>query len=230
MSVSEWERKRTLDKMFMHVPPHQRAEFLERVKKEQDKMDNGKDTVSVKAPKKPAFLKKKKEQKKSKTDMANGGGDDVDNGDDVVKETPCPGGKIRSKGAGRGLGRGQGRGPIGRPTREGIYEVLTAQLGAVTPRPMMVNTLPGTEFRGDQSHTEITSPGGDDGHTHEANYDSAGNGSTLPDDTGHQHDVRSFIVVDYQSPDGGMSHGHPGQLSNPETTPGSEFKPYLGIV
>jgi len=30
---------------------------------------------------------------------------------------PCPGSKIRSKGAGRGLGRGRGRGPIGKPIR-----------------------------------------------------------------------------------------------------------------
>jgi len=28
---------------------------------------------------------------------------------------PCPGSKIRSKGAGRGLGRGKGKGPIGKP-------------------------------------------------------------------------------------------------------------------
>jgi len=30
---------------------------------------------------------------------------------------PCPGSKIRSKGAGRGLGRGKRKGPIGVPHR-----------------------------------------------------------------------------------------------------------------
>ena len=30
---------------------------------------------------------------------------------------PCPGSRIRSKGAGRGLGRGKGKGPRGIPVR-----------------------------------------------------------------------------------------------------------------
>lgn len=177
-NISDWERKRTLDKMFQHVPAHMRSDFLERVKKEQDKMDkeNGKnDTVSVKA-KKPAFLKQKECKKKL------------------------------------------------------VNEVVTGQLGMITPRPMQVDVLPGTEVRDTQSFSATTSPGGDDDHTHMAFYDSAGNGYTSPDETGHTHEVRSFMVSDYQRPDGESFHGHPGPLPRPETTPGAEYMDYTGMV
>ena len=33
----------------------------------------------------------------------------------MTARRPCPGSKIRSKGAGRGLGRGKGKGPRGVP-------------------------------------------------------------------------------------------------------------------
>lgn len=192
MTVSDWERKRTLDAMFQHVPAHQRSEFLERVKKEQDKMDkeNGKkDTVSVKAPKKPAFLKK----------------------DEKGKVPPQFLSKQKKKG-------------------DKVDEVVTGQLGMVTPRPMQVDVLPGTEVRDTQSFSATTSMGGEDQHTHVAFFDSAGNGYTSPDDTGHTHEVRSFMVSDYQRPDGESYHDHPGPLPRPETTPGAEYMDYTGIM
>lgn len=203
MSVSDWERQRTLDKMFAHVPSHQRNEFIERMKKEQDDMDkkNGDSkNVSVSAPKKP-FLKKKGTATGQAKKAGKAGDGDKKSSDD---KTPKP--------------------------SEGVYEVVTGQLGAITPRPMQVDTLPGTEVRDTQSNSATTSPGGEDQHTHTAYYDEAGNGYTAPDDTGHTHEVRSFQVVDYQHPDGEMSHGHPGVLPRPERTPGSEYKPYYGIL
>lgn len=149
-SVSDWERKRTLDKMFQHVPPHLRSEYLERIEKEK------------------LSLKK-------------------------------------------------------------VDEVVTGQLGMITPRPMMVDRLPGTEVRPDLGLSATTSPASTDGHTHTAYYDEAGNGYTS-EDKDHTHVVRSFVVGGSQTPHGTHSHEHPGVLSRPERTAGSEFKPYYGIL
>jgi len=187
--VADWERKRTLDKMFQHVPPHLRSEFLERAKKEQDDMDkkDGKKTAKVSAP---PF-------KKSSTGQAKKAGKSSD-GDKKPK-------KDMSR----------------------VSEVMTGQLGMVTPRPMMVDMVPGVEVRGNSSTTAETSPDEYDGHTHTAHYDEAGNGSTS-EENGHYHEVRSFIVTDHQAPDGGYRSSHPEVLPRPERTPGSEYKDYTG--
>lgn len=108
-------------------------------------------------------------------------------------------------------------------------EALTGQLGMVTPRPMMVNTLPGTEVRDDLAHSASTGPDEYDGHTHTAYYDEAGNGYTSVTND-HTHEVRSFIVTDHQSPHGGYVSKHPEVLPRVERTPGSEYKSYDGVM
>lgn len=198
---SNWDRKATLDKMFMHVPPHQRRQYLERLEAQKKAMqtNEGKDTASVSAPKNP-FLKKKG----TATGQAKKAGE-PEKGDSKksAKTTEMYG---------------------------GLSEALTSQLGMVAPRPMFVGTVPGSEVRDDQSYSVMTAEGGEDGHKHKASYDEAGNGATLPDETGHIHSIRSFQVDDYQHPDGTMWHGHPGTLEKPERTPGSEYKDYDGVM
>jgi len=100
----------------------------------------------------------------------------------------------------------------------------------ITPKPMFVMTEPATEVIPDQmGHGSVTSSGTNNGHTHMAYYDDVGNGTTSVDD-GHSHVIRSFMVGDYQTGDGGKSHGHPGPLPRAEDTPGSEFMNYTGEV
>lgn len=200
MGANNWEHDRMLNHMFSHVPPQQRKDFLERRQREKEQMNGGDKKKVTVAAPKKPFLKK----------TATG----------TSKKAGEPG---------QGDHKSPPKSDRSRPM-EGIYEVMTAQLGMVTPRPMFVDRLPGTEFVDYDSYSATTSPGGEDNHTHEATYDEAGNGSTKPDDTGHTHSVRSFMVDDYQHPDGIQYHGHPGPLPRPERTPGSEYKPYDGIM
>lgn len=185
MAMSDWDRKRTMDAMFAHVPAQYRAQFLERVKKEQDDMDKKDKKKNVTVAAKSTFLK--------------GKGDKKTNGDD----------KDSSK--------------------KKVSEVTSAQLGMVSPRPMLVGTTPGTEVVPPASVSGKTPADSSDGHTHTANYDEFGNGETS-NDNGHSHPIRGFLVGDYQTPDGISGSSHPGQLEIPARTPGAEYKDYKGIM
>jgi hypothetical protein len=111
-----------------------------------------------------------------------------------------------------------------------VKESMTAGIGMVTPKPMLINVVPGVEITNDMpANCSVTSSSTNNGHTHMAYYDSAGNGYTSSDDQ-HSHVIRSFVVGDTQTADGGAGHSHPGVLPRPEETPGSEYEPYDGVV
>ena len=63
-------------------------------------------------------------------------------------------------------------------------------------------------------HQVKSSPGSNNGHTHTAHVDEAGNGLTSIEDE-HSHVVRSFLVSDYQDPSEFYSHSHSGKLEIP---------------
>lgn len=190
MSTSDWDRKRTLEKMFQYTPPHLRTEFIERMKREQDNADS----KSKKEPadkNKPSFLKKKAEPETGTAKKAG----------QSSKSDKSP--------------------------KKAVTEIMTGAMGAVSPRPMLVTQVPGTELAGDLGYSATTSPDTGNGHTHTAYYDEAGNGYTS-EEGGHSHTVRSFMVAPYQSPDGSYVSEHSELLSKPARTPGAEYQDYTG--
>lgn len=232
--TSAWDKKRTADMMFSNVSPQIRETFMANVKKEQDKMDKEqagcKDKPEaddpqqflVQAPEDPVGVKSKPEkirdgdsnflhtatgqaQPADEPHETDDGDSEEDDGSDDGKDEDDPA-----------------------PKKMG--EALTAGIGMITPKPMLVSVVPGTEVTNDMpANCSVTTPGTDNEHTHMAYYDSAGNGFTSEDD-GHEHVVRSFVVGDFQSADGGAGHAHSGVLTRPEDTPGSSYQPYDGEV
>lgn len=122
------------------------------------------------------------------------------------------------------------RSRLGRKLRESF---TTGSLGLVSPQPMLVTTSPSLPLDVDvpevpSTFSAVTSSGTNNGHTHLAYYDAAGNGETSVDD-GHKHSVRSFMVDDYQTSDGGLKHSHPGALPNYGDVTVGSVPPSLGV-
>jgi len=227
-SVSDWDRKRTLDAMFSNVSPQFREQFVANVKKEQDKIDQ--ETADKEKDEDPdqqqSFLVQAKDKPVTPKPETISDDDPF-----VVSREQVTG---TAKPAGKSHGDDVEDDPKGKsqPSSygESIDESLTGGLGMLTPKPMLVSVVPGTEVL-DQipANCTVTSSGTDNGHTHMAYYDGAGNGYTSEDE-GHSHTVRSFRVSDYQSPDGGLGHTHSSTLERPEDTPGAVYQPFDGVV
>lgn len=205
-----WDKKRTLDKALAHVPMNIRDDYLARLQVEQDEAcgkkqkKEKKQIVSVEAP---PFTKGKEEPKTGTAKPAS----KKDKG--KKKDAPKKGKKPDDGGNDNG---------------DTVDEAVTGSLGMITPRPMLVTSVPGQEVRPDLGFSTMTSPSNMyDGHTHTAYYDEAGNGYTSMD-MEHTHDIRSFVVSDYQTPHGQRGHGHPGQLPRQGRTKGHEYKDYDG--